>query len=70
MAKLLFSKRETADALGVSLRTVDNLISRKELAVRHVGRRVLVPFDTLQQFAKRDHRTKVPPVPAQTAVSQ
>jgi excisionase family DNA binding protein len=60
MAKLLCSKKETADALGVSLRTVDNLIARKELVVRRVGRRVLVPLAELEKFTRRDHSTKQP----------
>jgi hypothetical protein len=30
---LLWSKKETADALGVSLRRVDNLIACKELTL-------------------------------------
>jgi excisionase family DNA binding protein len=60
MGKLLYSKKETADALGVSQRTVDNLIARKELAVRRVGRRVLVPLSELARFTRRDHATKKP----------
>lgn len=60
MAKLLCSKKEAADALGVSLRTVDNLIGRKELGVRRVGRRVLVPVVELERFTRRDHLTKDP----------
>ena len=57
MAKLLCSKKETADALGISLRTVDNLIDRKELTVRRIGRRVLVPASELERFTRRDHPT-------------
>lgn len=58
MPKLLFSKQETAETLGVSLRTVDNLIVSKELTVRRVGRRVLIPVAELDRFVKRDHATK------------
>jgi len=60
MAKILNSKKETADALGVSLRTIDNLIVNKELAVRRVGRRVLVPTTELERFTRRDHPTRDP----------
>jgi excisionase family DNA binding protein len=58
MGKLLCSKKETADALGVSLRTVDNLIGRKELGVRRVGRRVLIPAKELERFTRYDHQTR------------
>jgi len=36
--KLLVSKREAATALGVSVRTIDNLLACKELRGRKVGR--------------------------------
>jgi excisionase family DNA binding protein len=58
MGKLLCSKKETADALGVSLRTVDNLIGRKELGFRRVGRRVLIPAKELERFTRYDHQTR------------
>ena len=60
MTKLLCSKKEAAEAFGVSLRTVENLIARKELTVRRVGRRVLVPLSELQKFTRRDHSTRKP----------
>jgi excisionase family DNA binding protein len=56
--QILLSKRETARLLSVSLRTVDNLIARRELAARRVGRRVLIPRRTLEEFARRDHHTR------------
>ena len=55
---ILISKKETARLLGVSLRTVDNLIARRELSVRRVGRRVLVPRHVLEKFCRRDHVTR------------
>jgi excisionase family DNA binding protein len=39
--RLLVSKREAASALGVSVRTVDNLLASKELRARKIGRRTL-----------------------------
>lgn len=41
--------------LGVSQRTLDRLIAEKELLVRRIGRRVLIPAAALSSFAKRDH---------------
>ena len=54
-AKLLLSKREAAQALSISLRGLEYLISRKELVARRVGRRVLIPTAALEQFVRRDH---------------
>ena len=52
---LLFSQKESARILGVSLRTLQNLISAKELPVRRIGRRVLIHRNDLEVFARRDH---------------
>jgi len=54
MNKLLCSKREAAEALGCSIRTIENLISRKELVSRRVGRRRMIPCAALMKFARRD----------------
>jgi excisionase family DNA binding protein len=47
---LLISRREAATLLGLSLRTLDYLIARKELCVRKVGRRVLLPRRAVEKF--------------------
>ena len=57
-AKLLLSKRECAAALSVSVRTIENLIARKELATRHIGSRTLIPTAALEAFVRRDHPTQ------------
>jgi len=54
---ILVSKKEAARVLSVSLRTIDNLIAAKELAVRRLGRRCLIPRTALEAFARRDHST-------------
>jgi excisionase family DNA binding protein len=53
--QILLSKRESARLLGISLRLLDTLIAAKEIAVRRVRRRVLVPRRALEEFARRDH---------------
>ncbi len=53
--KLLFTRREAAQQLGISLRNLDELLAMKELAVRRIGRRVLIPRPALEAFARRDH---------------
>ena len=55
---LLVSKRTGAAMLGVSVRTLETLISRKELQVRRIGRRCLIERRTLEQFSRRDHVTQ------------
>jgi excisionase family DNA binding protein len=52
--KLLCSKKEASEAIGCSVRTIENLIARKELPSRRVGRRRMIPCAALAQFARRD----------------
>jgi len=47
---LFLTRDETADTLRLSLRTVDSLIAKKQIAVRRIGRRVLIPSDELERF--------------------
>jgi excisionase family DNA binding protein len=44
------SIQETADVLGVSKGTVNNLINQGKLAVKKVGRRTLVQADSVRAF--------------------
>jgi len=53
--KLLLTKRESASALSVSVRTIENYIRLKELPARKIGRRTLIPYSALEAFARRDH---------------
>jgi excisionase family DNA binding protein len=56
--KLLYTKAEAAEMLSVSVRTIENLIGNKELAARRIGRRVLIPHQSLLQFIRADHETR------------
>jgi excisionase family DNA binding protein len=58
MEILLHSKRESARLIGLSERTVHTLIVTKQLRVRRVGRRVLVPHTELVKFTRPDHHTR------------
>ncbi len=53
------TKRDAAQMLGVSLRTIDRLIALKELPVRRLGRRVLIARTSLENFLRRDHPTQI-----------
>lgn len=55
--RLAFTKAEAAKALGLCLRTIDNLIAAKELTVRRIGRRVVIPATSLQALIRCDHPT-------------
>jgi excisionase family DNA binding protein len=58
MEILLHSKRESARLIGLSERTLHTLISWKQIGVRRVGRRVLVPHSELLKFTRTDHNTR------------
>jgi excisionase family DNA binding protein len=49
---LLVSKRHAAEALSVSLRTIDNLISSKRLISITLGKRRLIPYRALANLAR------------------
>jgi excisionase family DNA binding protein len=52
MDQLFLSRRESAKALGISLRMLDELIASKEIPVSRIGRRVLVSRESLENFAR------------------
>jgi len=54
MERILCSKKEAAAALGCCVRTIENLVNRKLLDSRRVGRRRMIPRAALERFAKRD----------------
>lgn len=58
MEKLAFNRRESAELLSISLRTLDSLLARKELRFRRVGRRVLITRIELERFAKSNPSTR------------
>jgi excisionase family DNA binding protein len=57
--QILISRREAAKMLSISLRTMDYLISAKEIPVRRIHRRTLIPVAALRQFARYDHLTQL-----------
>jgi hypothetical protein len=54
-APLLYSRRKAADALSISIRALDYLIARKQLATRRIGRKVMIPHGELVRFSRGDH---------------
>lgn len=55
---IVVTKKTAAQMLSVSLRTIDHLIAAKELAIRKIGRRVVVPRQSLSDFILKDHPTR------------
>lgn len=55
--RILYSKRDAAAGLGLSVRTLETLIAVRELKSVSVGRRRMIPATELERFARRDHRT-------------
>lgn len=52
---LLYDKRSAAALLSLSVRTIDNLIARKELKRLRIGGRVMIPAHELNRFVMQDH---------------
>jgi hypothetical protein len=53
--KLLYTKREAAQLLSFSMRSIDYFSTNREIASRRVGRLVLIHGDAIEQFAQRGH---------------
>lgn len=53
--RLLYSRAEAAYQLSISERALDYLIAKKELAVRRLGKKILVPHGELVRFSRMDH---------------
>lgn len=57
MEPLLIAKREAAKVLGISVRTLETLISLRQIKSVRVGRRRLIPTAELARFTRQDHVT-------------
>ena len=53
---LLHTKIQASAMLSVSVRTIDNLIAAKELPVRRIRGRVLIPRSALVNLAKPNYK--------------
>jgi len=54
----LYSKEQAAIFLGISVRTVNNLLQMKQLVRRKIGRKTLIPVTSLKAFLTKDHPTR------------
>jgi excisionase family DNA binding protein len=55
---LAVSVEEAARLLGVSPRTIQNLIFNRQLLSRKIGKRTVIPMTALQNFLRKDHPTR------------
>jgi hypothetical protein len=66
--KLLYSRRDTAEALSLSIRSVDYLITTGRLSTRRIGGKILVPASAVRRFARGDHPELVRATSVSTSV--
>ena len=59
--KLLFTRKETAEELGLSIKSIDGLIKSGALLAVRIGNRVRVSAEALSQFAKTGHTCRIRP---------
>jgi hypothetical protein len=57
--KLLYSKQDAAEALSLSVRSIDYLITTQRLPMRRLGGKVMIPANAVRRFARRDHPERV-----------
>lgn len=57
--RLLVDRRNAAQYLSISQRSLDYLLANGELNVRRIGSRVLIPLSELQRYARMDHKRLV-----------
>lgn len=53
--KLLYSRKDAAYSLSISIRALDYLIAGSKLQTRRLGKRIMVPVGELVRFATLDH---------------
>ena len=53
--RLLVGRHEVAEMLSISRRALDYLVTNKQIAVRHIGARVLIQVADLRRFSRGDH---------------
>jgi hypothetical protein len=53
--RLLYSRKEAARQLSISIRSLDYLISGKAFKTRRLGKKILIPHGELVRFASSSH---------------
>jgi hypothetical protein len=55
VTKLLYSRKDAAFALSISVRSLDYLIANRKLPTRRLGKKIMIPHADLSRFARADH---------------
>lgn len=50
--KVLYSRKDAAYALSISIRSLDTLLASKKLSTRRLGRKVMIPATEIQRIAR------------------
>lgn len=58
ISPLAVTRKQAAELLAVSVRTIDNLILIKELKAVRIGKSVRIPYSSLRAFIAKDHATR------------
>jgi excisionase family DNA binding protein len=59
--RILYSRREAAEELSISVSSIDQLIRTKKISTRRQGRRVLIARAELDKYARQDNPKIWPP---------
>jgi excisionase family DNA binding protein len=57
--KLLVGRHEAAALLSISQRSLDYLVANRQIQVRRIGARVLIPRSELLRFVRADHPERI-----------
>ena len=53
--KILYSRRDAAYALSISVRSLDYALARGEFETRRIGRKTLITAGSLKRYAAANH---------------
>jgi hypothetical protein len=59
--RMLYDRKEAARQLSISIRSLDYIIGNREIAVRRIGKKVLIPYGELVRYAKGNHYGSIRP---------
>jgi hypothetical protein len=66
--RILYGRRDAAEALGISIRSLDYLIASGQLPTRCIGSRRLLTRSAIERYARSDHpNLKQPRKPRKSA---
>lgn len=54
LQKALYSRKEAAWSLGISLRSLDTLLASKQIAFRRLGRKVMIPAGEVKRISRQN----------------